>query len=222
MSRDPEDTFPVFMRRPKPGPVPVEGLPEHYISANDLPDIEGISEGVQLLTRQTKFNRDGDPLAAIEAFLLSNKAGIYPPLWVLDFMTGVFEHWRQRNGSESLDKLFGLSRGKGQQPALKEALRQERDQNIMLDMWRLRGLFSATLEEAAHMIARRMEDEDWDGTGLNLGDLTADTILDKYRKDGWAQLFSKYPDSYLPKWNQDKRDKYLALFPADSYPPGMK
>ena len=170
---------------------------------------------IPLVSAKDSFKKSQNPVYAIQAFLLAHEAGMYPPLWVLNYMHKVFKKYWESNGKKSLDILFGFSRGKGQETAFKSVLSGDRDEMLMRDVFRL-NLLGYSISQASHMVSRRLEEtEAWDKTGLNLNELAGDTINDRYLKK-WSVVFNNdVTQGNTLKWLSKNKNSFLGKFPKD-------
>ncbi len=134
--------------------------------------------GAALHARTVKAAQGVEPLAAVEALLISIESGVYPPVPVpvLRWLENGLRTWHNSQGSEDLGKVLGLTRGKGATPPFKAALLEERDEMLMLDMDRLTYL-GATQEEAAAMIEERLKSVDWNKTNWDMKDIGSDRLI---------------------------------------------
>lgn len=167
------------------------------------------------------FKKTKNPIYAIETFVFAHKAGIYPPLWVLNYMAEIFDDWKNLNGKKSLDELFELKPMPGQAPLYQKDKEERRDEMLCMDVYALNTFFDFTIEEACYMAARRLEESDnWNKTSLDLKAISADTIKDRYKRK-WGKIIRfLYDSGELQELNQ-KEDKiaFLKQFPKDSFPP---
>jgi hypothetical protein len=167
-----------FLRlRPDDQPVSEAQANPLHVGEWELP---GIAGGV-LRDRAHDFERTGNPLFAVEAFLLAIELGVYPPNSILRWVATGFAAWHEEQGKAPMDKALGLVCGKGQEPIFKRALLDQRDAMLLLDMDRLM-LLGAKREEAATMVSSRLYLEDWNSTRWDLEDVSADTLISQHKK----------------------------------------
>ena len=182
-------------------------------------------EWISLLSKGGSFERTKNPVYLIEAFLIAHNNGLYPPMWVLNFIADVFKRYHDSLGELSLDKLFGCKRWKGQEPPFKTVLNEERDEMLMIDVWRL-NLLGYSIDEASAMVAAKLENnKKWDKTGLKLSSLSEGTIQSIYKKK-WSKLFKdeaflKGAENFLKDNNKFKKE-FLKTFPTYSFPVSKK
>lgn len=160
---------------------------------------------------------------AIEALLVAHENGQYPPLEVLDYLAGVFKDFHLAQGRKSIDRLMGLIPGKGQASAFKKLAEEERNARLCLDVHRLNRVFGVAVNDAAYMVARRLEDTPkWDNTGFKLKTIGADRLAVIY-KNKWRKLFKRHDDLFQKEvWSSQKKKDFISLFPSDSIPNSLK
>jgi len=209
-----------FTLHPPKKEISVEDLKRisAYVTELELTKtMDNVSEKA-LLTKGGTFERTNNPVYAIEAFLLTHKAGLYPPIWVLNFMAKVFTKYHETFGEVSLDDLFGFKKWKGQDPAFKQVMNEERDEILMIDVFRLH-LLGFSIEDASYMVAMKLkETQGWDRTGLGLRKLSAKTIEFKYKKDWKKNLEYKHFKKATQKWLNENKKSFLNSFPPESFP----
>lgn len=221
-SEDPSWVLELWVKEPPAGFTPIEDLgklPSPYTTEIDK---ELSFETCMLLTmRRRQFKKTKNPIFAIEAFLIARESKLFPPMWVLNWLGEAFKKYHSGQGTQSLEKMFGLVPGRGQSPLFKALGEEERDEMLALDVWRLRTLFNVSIETAATMVSRRLEETpDWNKSRYALHALSAKTIEDRYKKK-WKKLLD-LPDlrhRYLSSLTKMEADEYLKSFPPDSYKP---
>lgn len=177
---------------------------------------------IGLKSKKGPFEETKNPVYLIEAFLCAHENGIYPPMWVLNFMAGVFKKYHRALGYEkypkgrgklTLDDLFGFGINKGQTPRFKRVLQLDRNEMLMVDVKKL-TLLNYSIDVASGMVARKLEEtQGWDKTGLKLGELSASTIEDIYKKK-WSKFFNDKAFEKIVLNSLDK-DSFLKSFPED-------
>jgi len=201
-----------------------------YITDSDLSEMENSGKTISgneaymlLHSREGQFEESKNPVYGIEAFLIAHEVGLYPPMWVLNYMAEIFNEFHKHQGSKSLDKLFELTRGKGQNNAFKNVLLYDRDETLMIDMDKLRMVYGCTIDEASLMVARRME-EIPENRFQNLKKLSDGAIKDKYMRS-WKKI-DEYKTELVKKpylnWTDEQKAKDLSKYPEDSIPPRLK
>lgn len=199
-----------------------------YVSNSIKMDIDDLFSGTvcSLEVNESGFenpeHKAKKPIFAIEAFLISHEAGLYPPMWVLKYMSDILSDWYDSQGTKSLDELFNLKCSKGQNPIFKRDFENRRDESLCLTVFGLKLLYGYTIEEACYMAQRRLEESpDWNKTKFDLKEISADTIRDKYNRK-WGKIFNHESMSFIREqilsWDRDRKIKFLDEFPKDSFP----
>jgi len=201
--------------------------PEEEISLDELPKLPAhVPEtkikgetNILLKMRWSEYKRTKNPICVVEAFLIAHEAGIYPPMWALDFLHTGFKEYHDSQGLKDLSKLFGLKRGKGQDPIFQPLIEEDRDSMLCLDVYRLQTSFDFSVEEASYMVARRLEEtENWNKSLFKIWQIGEETIKDKYLKK-WKNIFDKdFIRDEILSWTKEEKAGYLKQFPEDSYP----
>ena len=87
---------------------PRDGLPPPVRRDRDLFTLGETPEqqaAIRLIDMcEAQFDQTGNPIEAINAFVHAHRAGLYPPLWVLDFIGERF----LKAGPGGLDRAFGF------------------------------------------------------------------------------------------------------------------
>ena len=171
-----------------------------------------------LFQRATAFKKTTNPIYAIEAFLIAHDAGLYPPMWVLNYMAEIFNDWHELQGTKSLDELFELKPIPGQARLYKTDKEERRDEQLCGHVYLLKTLFDFTIEEASYMASRRLEETpNWNKTQFDLKAITDYTIQDRYYKK-WGKIYSSlYPKEDIIMTKEEKIE-FLKQFPKDSFP----
>lgn len=195
----------------------IEGLnktPAHF------PDLErdclDSETYLALMSRYSRFKRDGSPLSVLEAFLAAYQGGIYPPVWVLDYMANIFKTFHDSWGTRSLDELFGFNK-KGRGGAFQKAIEEGRDEILCRNVARLEQLFGFDRKTACKLEVERLHaTKDFNKTPL----LTLKTKLSwrtleaRYRKK-WASLYKYDKKKELwKKWVKDHGEEFLSHYPS--------
>lgn len=155
------------------------------------------------------FEEKKESACAIEAFIIAHRAGVYPPMWALDYIAQVFSDWHKLKGEKKLDDLFELNTQRGQRKAatyFERGERGRRDFELCKDVLALRCIFGLTIKQASCIVSTSV-------------DRAADTIEDIYKKgygktfkgndwDALRQVFSNY--------SVEKKIKLLKRFPLQT------
>ncbi len=175
-----------------------------------------------LHSRAGQFQKSGNPVYAIESFMLYHKAGLYPEKLILDWLASVFEEWHSENGHVSMDKVMGLTPGAGKTPPMKAALIEQLEQDLMIEVRRLMGMFGISIHDAAYMVSARLAEGGWDTTGHKLTSYETLTLVQMfYRK--WGKLFKEIGEIKdrhgrgLPEASIQEKRESLSHYPEYSY-----
>jgi len=179
-----------------------------------------------LWERQREWEKTKNPVVAIEACIIAYKGGLYPPLWALSFLIDGLERWHDQNGHITIDQAIGArAKGKGgRTPAFKSAIKHQRDQIIRQSVWRLRHVFNISLEQAAEMEWRRMDEDNrknhgldksgWGFTVLDVGTIENIAMEDPFKDTDGAI-------DKLKSWNEQNKAALLRCYPG-GIPPKRK
>jgi len=223
-----------FVRYPPAEDLTIDDLHDLKLCISELDDCgdtfkleedDPFDARMLLVMKKGEFDRTKNPIVAMEAFVIAHQARIFPPMWALTFFAENFEEYHASLGEVSLDKVLGLSRGKGQPPAFKELINSERNDNIIQEAYRLCHMFDISREKAAYMVFRRIEDMneqgEWNKTSLNIRALSEDTIRDLINR---GQDSFNDPDihSQLSLLPLDEKLQWIKPYPDDSIPAEIK
>lgn len=112
---------------------------------------------MQIEFRRMMFEKTDNPVYVIETFIISYRNGLYPPIWVLSWLCDHFEDWAENAGRKTLDKAFELTAGKGQTKPFEKIDIAWRNDNLCLEVWRLRHVFDISLDDACSMVSARLQ-----------------------------------------------------------------
>lgn len=198
----------------------LNNIPAHFTSV----DRERLASEalLSLHCKKAAFEEHHNPISALEALFITHEEGLYPPLWVIDFMVRVFREYYDSNGSKNLEQLFGFKKGKGQSTAFQKEFEEYRDDITSRDIYLLCTFGGFTLDEACMMVAGKLsKSATFDAVGVKRT-LSPETIKSKWEKK-WRELHSqiassKYPDGHvlkdeLKKWWDKNHEAFLNTFP---------
>jgi len=170
------------------------------------------------VVKKEEFLETQNPFIALEAFVEARERGVSPPNWALSFVTRVFRqyYYSPRKDIDNLDSLFGLHRGKGQERPFATVLNKQRDLTLCLDVFRLKTLFGFSIEDAAAMVARRLEESKKSKDGVRK--ICAKTIQNKYSKYGKEFEEFSFDKKLKDMMSFEEKDAFLNSFPKDSLP----
>ncbi|MBI5749547.1 MAG: hypothetical protein HZA00_10520 [Nitrospinae bacterium] len=176
-------------------------------------DLE-ISFDLELLKTDFEKERRRKPICAIEALLIAHKAGLYPPMWALNYISEAFRKWYEKKGSVSLDRFFGVDTYKGETPIFKTDMLEKRNESVCLTVFVLKTLFGFSIEDASYLTARRLKGSpNW----FAVKSITEDTIADIYKKK-YSKIYNKAKSLKGIQWSQKKKLDFLLSFPKDAFP----
>ncbi len=119
-----------------------------------------------------------NPIHAMEAFVETHKRGIYPPLWVLDWLYDALEKYLTSPDKEDLAKLLKTNRGQGKTTAKNEAQMLLDESSVMQQILHP-NVGGASIEKAAAIVTERYEAQ-------NIECPSADTLAERFSKRGWG------------------------------------
>ena len=154
-----------------------------------------------------------NPIYPMEIFLTFHALGLYPPVWVLDWLSKAFSAYLKSKGEKNLDVLLGAKRTKGQTAVFKEARAVAIECTIMEEIMLLKFL-GISVENAAAMVASRLESK-------NLKCPSAETLAERYIKRGWSKAFQVVRDSLLEIPDNVKK-AIVSQYPEDSIPAKLR
>lgn len=99
-----------------------------------------------------------NPVYAMEAFVETHKRGVYPPLWVLDWLHEAFEKYLMSAENGDLALLLKINRGRGKTTAKNEAQMLLNENSIMQQILQL-NVDGMSIEKAAAQVAERLEEQ---------------------------------------------------------------
>lgn len=177
--------------------------------------------------RKKNFQKTKNPVYAIRAFIEAHNYGIYPPEWAIDFITNALKKFDTSNGKEELNKVLGFKKSKGQDPAYKEYLSEQRDLMLCHDVFYLTAYFDMSIDDACTIVANRLEDTSDYEVGIKLKKISEETIRDKYfKKSGKEFKNSSYHQNkaskatkediirFIKKFSGEFLDSYKDIYPA--------
>lgn len=192
-------------------------------AAQDAPQAVKIAAAIMLNMATQSLNEGAyagvknNPLLAMEVFLVFHHMGLYPPLWVLDWLAQGFGRYFQQqnknNGTADIAAALGLNRGPGQRPPRKEMAALTLEDHMMQEIGGL-TLLGLSISDAAHMVAERLRDAGRDAP-------EAETLSERFSKRGWNKLF-KPLRGLCKNIDADQRKAALAAYPPHSIPNRFK
>jgi hypothetical protein len=150
-----------------------------------------------------------NPFYAIEAFTTFHRLGLYPPLWVLNWLNGAFVAYLKSGGTENLQTLLGVTRRKGQTPIFKEAAAVSTESATMREIAGL-TLLGISIQDAAFMVEQRLQNK-------KIKCPSADTLAMRFVKRGWSKI-AKSQKAVTKTITPETKKKLLAAYPRDTIP----
>lgn len=126
--------------------------------------------------KATKHN----PVYAMEAFVAAHHVGIYPPLWVLDWLYGAFSEFLTSPDEQDLAKLLLVKRGRGK-PLVKEEAQRVQVETAALNQILALTATGKSIMDAAVIVADQFESQ-----GMECQ--SAETLAERFTKRGWGLL----------------------------------
>ncbi len=176
---------------------------------------------IHLKASELGFAQTKNPIYAIQAFLIANGSGLFPPLWALDWVNEGFQRYYDGQGLVSLDKALGIAKGRGENSPFKALIEQERDDQLARDIFRLTTLFPISANEAATMVAERIKNTpNWNKTAYkSLKALSPATLEDKYSRELKASWDTPLNRKILKEgWSPSRAQEFLNSFPKSAWP----
>lgn len=167
-----------------------------------------------------KRGRFNNPVHAIEAIILAHDAGLYPPLEVMDWLVSCLREWHEKGGRITMDKAMTLKSPKGGQNAnaMREAVKAQFQDELMIELNKLRFVFDLTIQEAAGMISARLaKNSNWNRTPFPLPSYEEGTLCDMYKKRKCSKYISDDVVEEFRAFSDEKKREIVALYPRHSY-----
>ena len=135
------------------------------------------------------YDNTQNPFYLIRAFCFCHKFKIEIPQWVLNPIADIFQTYLDSKNKMSLDKAFGLMRGKGRKPAYMAIGDINNEYFINYDIHKLRRLFNLKLAEAVKMVV-----ELWRKENKHQDFYISDSkLIDQYTRHHWAKKLDNDP-----------------------------
>lgn len=206
--------------------LPNESYTEAEIVANPMlcwsNDFADVLDALTIEMKAKAFKKSQNPVLAIEAFVLSIDAGVYPPVSVLQWLADGFRTYHAGQGAKgnTLEKALGLTGIPGRDPHFKQLFIQMRNDMLFYDMDKLMYL-GASREKAAELVANKLERADWNKSPWEMVDPDATTLADKHARAGHARLDEKTA-TLVGLCDKARVVNYLSTFSKDLLPPKLK
>jgi hypothetical protein len=166
------------------------------------------------------YERTGDALLVLDAFVLAHRENLYPPMWVLEILTAAFQKYLSDQGSNSLEQLLMLAGQPKQGSSFKQRAKRRRDYMLAEYMCLYAALKPCSLETAADCVASHWQAGVKNGLykfGYDLDKpLDKDTLLQYYDRRWRAQFMcdEKYlgPLSRAQTLTDGEKEQFLKKF----------
>lgn len=172
------------------------------------------------------YEEPPNPVYVLQAFLLCRQRGENPPEWVMRWIEKGFKEYSESYGREDLDALLGFTEGKGKDPAFKRDLIEHRNDTLLTDIALLRGIFDLSLDQAAYMVERRLEEtpeSEFNKSEWPIGRPKARRLRDLYARDPIYKGTEKdIQKTFGDRWTEKDKREYLKQYPDDSFPEELK
>jgi hypothetical protein len=203
---------PMLLRLPPPITEHAPGPP--WPTLDLLTDLrDSPEESRSLRTSLDRFTQEQDPLALMQAFVLSLNVGVYPPVAILHALAGAFQTVLTSNGDTRLDMVLGLSgeaRGTGSS-AMTKPRKLGTQFWLASTIYALITGYDLSVAEAAERVSLFLE------THPSCERHTADGLIDRYSR-AWKKEF--HLDTLSPtdllhpaSWTPAFREVFLKQFP---------
>jgi len=201
---------PKFIRLPHSEPSTGHHGPRKDL-VTDLRDYEEERRSIHLCL--DRFTNEHDPLALMQAFVLSMHVGVYPPVAMLQTLASAFQMVLTGQGDTQFDVVLGLN-GKTRSPESAMPKPRKRGTQFWLatTIYALINGYEMSLAEAAERVSLFLE------THPSLERYSADGLIDRYART-WKKEFHLdtlaptdllHPASWTPVW----RAAFLQQFPG--------
>lgn len=180
-------------------------------------DIE-VNTFILLQMKQMSFEKTKNPIYALEAFLLTRDAGLYPPFWALEWLLKGFEEYHKSNGRKPIDEFLGFT-GR----SFKKLIEEDRDSWSMETIWRLNRFCGYDVKSASKSVSQHFKNNpEWNKTGLKIRTPEGSTLATKYSAGGWGHIFDSLYEKHMKEIEEKFRDKkwkrnFLNIFKKADY-----
>jgi hypothetical protein len=169
-------------------------------------------EGLWIRTYCDLFEREHDPIALMQAFVISMNLGIYPPVAILHALAGAFQTVLKGEGKTKLDVVLGLKgKNKGAWNAFTKKNKQGTQHWLASTIHALTTGYGLSVAKAAERVSVFLESRP------DLGHHTTEGLIDQYSRT-WKRQFHldklaptdfQHPASWTPAF----RESFIKRFP---------
>jgi hypothetical protein len=138
-----------------------------------------------------EYEKDDNPINLVLAFQTAYQYDLPVPQWVLDHLYLIFKEYLESKGKAPLEKIFGFTRGKGQDRAFEVTALHKRDILLMKTIFELQKTFRMSVIDASevatefmHVMARGVA-KDSSAWSIPASYVTAK----KYNDNKWKKFF---------------------------------
>ncbi len=218
----------VFVKHPPRTVIQPDAQLNLFVTESAIIDADPDAEyWPALLHRDKQFKESGNPVHAIESFILCHRAGLYPPLGILDWLADALEEWHKKQGALEMDRAMGLKKPGKSGNAMRNAIIEQFEETLMIEIHKLRLMFDLTIRDAAYIVSVQLEDNPATSRGPALIPRYAHaTLIDKFEKK-WSRMFRRDDkpaigggpilSEHFGKLSDDKKRKFLARYPRHAY-----
>jgi hypothetical protein len=151
-----------------------------------------------------------NPLFAIEIFTTHHAMGLYPPLWVLDWLNEAFAEFLESEGESDLLGLLGVKRGKGKRTIFDEARAVNIETGLMHEISLLNAL-GVSIVDAATMVEAR-------NAVLGRAIVSADTLAERFTKRHWRGYADLIKEALANLSHDELIGEFKKQYPAEHLP----
>ena len=210
-----------YIKFPTQENIPKEEFEHHQLLISEV-DLE-MEASMMLQARKSQYLQSQNPVYLIEALLIAHRADLFPPRWVLDFLYSKLNQFHEGNGENNLNVLLEFNRGQGKNTAFQEVILKDRDDLLMMEIWKLKTFTGLSLNKIAKLVATRFNQDNLN-TKIIKNTISYSTLESIYKKGKWESKFNEWFKVYNPfeKWTKVKIDHYLGKFGLPSSNPATK
>lgn len=165
-----------------------EALPQVAKTVTPI-DIHGITGDVfKMLSITGDHDCHAAPIPTIQSFIDSIENGIYPDKRVLRWISTSFKDWLNHHAEKPLEKCFGLQKGRGQDPALKDYVLESVKDQLVHKIMQLHCALGVSVKDCKSILACWMENSEWyKGPSVGVKALQEDALTTAWKKAKWAR-----------------------------------
>jgi hypothetical protein len=181
---------------------------------------------VLLDMEKRSYEEDANPITCIRAILFCDGAGLSLPLWVVSWLVKAFREYCESYGRKDLASLMGLAGAKGKDPAFKKFLMRRRDDILLTDIALLKGVFAVSLNDAAYMVERRLEEtpeSEFNKSEWPIERPKARRLKDLYSRNPiYKKIEEDIKKEFGERWTEEQKRNCLRRYPKKSLPEELR